>query len=106
MLMIFIVNESRIIQMKLFQKLNNYHPNIKLTIEVNPSKYLDTEKNIIKNGVIETSVVVKESKIPNHWSSADLKKHKPNAILGDLQRAPKISSNSQLEKQRIKKKLS
>ena len=23
---------------KLFEKLNNYHPNIKLTIEVNPSK--------------------------------------------------------------------
>ena len=106
MLMIFIVNGSRIIQMKLFQKLNNYHPNIKLTIEVNPSKCLDTEKNITKYGVIETSVVVKESKIPNHWSSADLKKYKPNAILGDLQRAQKISSNFKLEKQRIKKKLS
>ena len=91
---------------KLFEKLNNYHPNIKLTIEVNPSKCLDTEKNITKYGVIETSVVVKESKIPNHWSSADLKKYKPNAILGDLQRAQKISSNSELEKQRIKKKLS
>ena len=92
--------------MKLLQKLINYHPNIKLTIEVNPSKYLDTERNIIKNGVIETSVVVKESNIPNHWSSADLKKYKPNGILGDLQRAQKISSNSELEKQRIKKKLS
>ena len=54
---------------KLFEKLNNYHPNIKLTIEVNPSKFLDT-KIMIKNGVIETSLVVKESKIPNHWSSA------------------------------------
>ena len=53
---------------KLFEKLNNYHPNIKLTIEVNPSKFLDTEI-LIKNGIIETSVVVKESKIPNHWSS-------------------------------------
>ena len=53
---------------KLFEKLNNHHPNIKLTIEVNPSKFLDTEI-MIKNGIIETSVVVKESKIPNHWSS-------------------------------------
>ena len=26
---------------ELFEKLNNYHPNIKLTIEVNPSKFLD-----------------------------------------------------------------
>ena len=53
---------------KFFEILNNYHPNIKLTIEVNPSKFLDTEI-LIKNGIIETSVVVKESKIPNHWSS-------------------------------------
>ena len=54
---------------KLFEKLNNYHPNIKLTIEVNPSKFLDTEI-MVKNGIIEISVVVKECKIPNHWSSA------------------------------------
>ena len=52
-------------QNKLFKKLNNYHLNIKLTIELNPSKFLDTEI-MIKHGIIETSVVVKESKIPNH----------------------------------------
>ena len=50
---------------KLFEKLNNYHPNIKLTIEVNPSKLLDREI-MIKNGIIEISAVVKESKITNH----------------------------------------
>ena len=50
-----------------FEKLNNYHPNIKLTIEVNPRKFLDKEI-MIKNGIIETFFVVKESKIPNHWS--------------------------------------
>ena len=38
---------------KLFEKLNNYHPNIKLTIEVNPSKSVDA-KIMIKNGIIET----------------------------------------------------
>ena len=27
---------------RLFEKLNSYHPNIKLTTEVNPSKFLDT----------------------------------------------------------------
>ena len=59
---------------------------------------------MIKNGISETSVAVKESKIPNHWSSAVLKKYKRNAILGDLHRAHKISSNFELEKQRIKKK--
>lgn len=42
---------------------------MKLTLEVNPSKSLDTEI-MIKNVIIETSVVVKESKIPNHWPSA------------------------------------
>ena len=88
---------------QLFEKLNNYHPNIKLTIEVNPNKVLDT-KIMIKNGIIETSAVVKEAKIPNHWSSAVPKKYKRNTVLGDLHRANKISSNFELEKQRIKKK--
>ena len=87
---------------KLFEKLNNYHPNIKLTIEVNPSKFVDTEI-MIKNGIIETSVAIKESKILNHWLSAVPKKYKRNAILGDLHRAHKISSNFELEKQRTKK---
>ena len=49
---------------KLFKK-TDYHPNIKLTIEVNPRKFLDTEI-MVKNGTIETSVIVKESKIHNH----------------------------------------
>ena len=56
--------------------------NIKLTKELNP---------IIKNGIIETSVVVKEFKIPNHWSSIEAKNYKRNAIPGDLHRAHKIS---------------
>ena len=59
---------------------------------------------MIKNGIIETSVAVKKSKIPNHWSSAIAKQCKRNAILGDLHRAHKISSNFELEKQHIKKK--
>ena len=92
---------------KLFEKLNNYHPNMhpnmKLTLEVNPSKSLNTEI-MIKNVIIETSVVVKESKIPNHWSSAVPKKYKRDAILGDLQKAHGISSNFELENQCIKKK--
>ena len=32
----------------LFQKLNNYHPNIKFRTEVNPSKFFDTEIMIKK----------------------------------------------------------
>ena len=90
---------------KLFQKLNNYHQNIKLTIEVNSSKFLDMEI-MTNNDITEASVVVAESKISNHWSSAVPKKYKRNAILGDLHRLHKISSNFELEKQRIKKKIS
>lgn len=60
---------------KLFKKLNNSHLNLKLTTQVNPSKFLDTEI-MIKNGIIETSVLVEESKIPNHWSSAVAQNHK------------------------------
>ena len=52
---------------KLFKKLNNYHLNINLKIEVDPRKLLDKEI-MIKNGIIETPVAVKECKIPNQWS--------------------------------------
>ena len=74
-----------------------------MTIEVNPRKFLDTEI-MVKDGIIETSVVVKESKIPNYWSSTVPKKYKINAILGDLHWAHKISSNFVHEKQHIRKK--
>ena len=90
---------------KLFQKLNNYHRNIKLTIEVNSSKFLDIEI-MINDDITEASVVVAESKIPNNWSSAVSKKYKRNAILGDLHMLHKISSNFELEEQRIKKNIS
>ena len=84
--------------------MNSYHPNIKLTLEVNSRKFLDTEI-MVKNGIIETSVIVKESKTHNHWSSAVPKKYQRNVILGDLHRTHKISSNFELEKLHIRKKI-
>ena len=39
----------------LFDRLNSYHPNIKLTIEVNPSKFLDTKLTNI-NGTYKFNV--------------------------------------------------
>ena len=48
---------------KLFEKLNSYHPNIKLTIEVNPDKFLDIEI-MIKNRITEISIAVKKLKYP------------------------------------------
>ena len=99
--MIFLVNGSRINRVNFSRNVN--HPNVKLTVQINPSKFLNTEI-MIKNGIIETSVIVKQSKISNHWSSAVPKKCKRSVILGDLHRTHKISSNFKLEKQRIKKK--
>ena len=43
----------------LSERLNNYHRNIKLAIEINPNKFLDTE--IIENeGAIETKITGKQ----------------------------------------------
>ena len=47
----------------LFKKLINYHPKIKLTIEINWPKFVDTKIIIFNNEVI-TSVYKKESKLP------------------------------------------
>ena len=42
----------------LFEKLNSYHTNIELTIEKNPTKFLDTE--IIRRGCeIETKFTIR-----------------------------------------------
>ena len=89
---------------KLFEKLINHQRNIKFTIEINLSTFLDMEFRI-KNGIMEISIVVKKSTIPSHWSSAVSKKYKWNAILGDIHRAHEIQSNLELEKQSIEKKI-
>lgn len=81
--MIFIENTSRM-----------NHQNVKLTIDIYPIKFWNTEI-MIKNGFIETSVA--EYKIPNDLSLAVLKRYKQNAVLGDLHRVNKISSKSEFE---------
>ena len=53
---------------ELFFKLNNYHRNIKLTIEISPAKFLDTQL-VNLNGKIETKVYRKLNKLPVPWSS-------------------------------------
>ena len=73
------------------------------TMEENPKHFLDT--NITrKNGTIETSVHIKENKIPVFWSSKVPKRYKRNAINGELHRASKITSKFENEIIRIKKK--
>ena len=47
----------------LFEQLNSYHQNIKLTIEVNPSTFLDTKLTNI-NGTYKFNVCRKNTKLP------------------------------------------
>ena len=76
----------------MFKKLNDYHPKIKLTIEINPAKFLDTEIIILNNEVV-TYVLRKENKLPVPWESKVPKHYKCNTLLGELHRIKKISSN-------------
>ena len=71
---------------ELFQNLNCYHTNIKLTLEENPRKVLDTEI-IRKNNTISTQVFTKLAKFPVHWSSKIPTNYKRNAITSELHRA-------------------
>ena len=87
----------------LFRALNNYHPNIKLTIEHNPKHFLDSALSFGNHG-IETSVYTKENKVPVFWSSRTPKRYKRNTIRGELHRASKISSNFDAELVRIRRK--
>ena len=88
---------------QLYHELNNYHPNINLTIEINPKKFLDTQV-IIKNGKIETAVCRNSTKLLVPWSSNIPKRYKRNAINADLHRTKRISTNFDKEIYRIKKK--
>ena len=88
---------------KLFQFLNNYHQNIKLTCDISPEKFLDT-KIIANNNTLKTAVFRKETKLTPHWSSCVPKRYKQNAINGDLSRSKRISSNFGNETRMIKEK--
>ena len=81
----------------LFEALNSYHNNIKLTVEVNPSRFLDTSFHVKDDATVITSVYRKPGKLPNFWNSQVPKRYKRNAINGDLHRAFKISSDFDTE---------
>ena len=87
----------------LFDKINNYHPKIKFTIEENPAKFLDTAINI-QNGIVTTAVYRKPNKLPAHWKSMVPKRYKRNTINGDLHRSYRIATNFQQEKLLIQQK--
>ena len=66
----------------MFDWLNNYHPNIKLTTEVNPSKFLDTKFTNI-NGAYKFNVYWKNTKLSSPQTSKTLKCYKWNTINGE-----------------------
>ena len=45
----------------LFNNLNNYHPNIKLTIEVQPKKFLDTQLSLKEDGTYKPLYIEKQT---------------------------------------------
>ena len=87
----------------MFSDLNNYHQNIKLTLELNPKMFLDTNLEF-QNGILITSVHCKETKLPNPWNSKIPKKYKRQVIIGDLHRSKRISADFTKEKNIIKTK--
>ena len=76
----------------LFDRSNSYHPNIKLAIEVNLSKLLETKLTNV-NGTYKFNVYRKNKKLPSPWTSKTPKRYKRNTINGDLHRSKRISSN-------------
>ena len=90
---------------QLFEKLNSYNKNIKLTIEKSPEKFLDT-KLILSNGKYTTEVYRNDKKVPIPWTSKVPKRYKRNTITGDLHRSKQISSDFNKEVTLIREKFS
>ena len=85
---------------ELYNALNSYHQNIKLTFDLDLTKFLDTEI-LRSNSKIKTQVYDKMKELPVHWTSKIPVRYKRNAILGELHRAKKIASNFDIEIKRI-----
>ena len=60
---------------QLLEFLNNYHPNIKLTHEINPEKFHDT-KMCYNNSSITTKVYRRVTKLTPPWPSSILETYK------------------------------
>ena len=72
--------------------LTDYHPNIKLTIEVNPSRFLETKLTNISSDS-KFNLYWKNTKLPLSWTSKTPKCYKGKTINGDLHCSKRISSN-------------
>ena len=88
---------------EVFERMNKYHPNKNLTVEVNASNFLDT-KNYRDNNEIKYFAYHKKMKLPFHWTSAIPKHYKKNVIIGDLHRVKNFSSTLEQEVRIIRDK--
>jgi len=86
---------------QLLDRLNNYHPNIKFTVEENPDHFRDTAFSF-GNDSFDCKVYKKPGKLPTHWSSEVPTKWKRNCITGSLHRAKNISTNLDRDIKEIK----
>ena len=63
----------------MFDRLNDYHLNIKLSIDVNPGKFLDIKLNNT-NDAYKFNAYRENRKIPSPWISKTPKRFKRNAV--------------------------
>ena len=101
--MIYTIDEKSTKKDYLYEALNKYHKNVKLTVEKSSSKLLDT-RFLINNGIYETQVCRKETKKPTHWSSNIPKRYGRNPVPADLHWSKRISSSFDTEIHIIKSK--
>ena len=87
---------------KLFQKMNSYHLIIKLTLEENPKKFLDTMITR-ENNTISTQAFTKLARFPVYGSSSIPINYKQKSITSELHRAKKLTTNFEKKIRRIKK---
>ena len=95
------IRKQKNVNDQLFQKMNSYLLNIKLTLQENPRKFLDTK--IIRENNTSTQAFTKLTKFPVHWSSNIPINHKQKSITSELHRAEKLTTNFEKKIRRIKK---
>ena len=64
----------------MFNDLSNYRQNIKLILELNRKRFLDTNLEF-QNGMLTISVHCVETKLPTTWNSKIPKKYKSDVII-------------------------
>ena len=85
--MTYTTKEASFSKIYYLNDLNNFHPNIKLSAEVNPETFVDTKIILNEEGVVATQVYRKEKKKAVPWFTKILKRYKRNTISRDFYRS-------------------